>query len=335
MSGAVVGQDQQGVGGMTQVAILDDYQNVALDMADWDSLPDDVEVEVFDDHVADLDGVAARLEEFEIICAMRERTPFPRALIERLPNLKLLVTSGMRNAAIDLEAAADAGITVCGTRSGGPATAELTWGLILSLMRNLPIEHESVVEGGWQINIGNDLNGKTLGIIGLGRLGARVAAVGNAFGMNVVAWSQNLTAERAAEHGAKRVELSELLTGADVVTIHVVLSERTRDLLGRDELAKMKPSAILINTSRGPIVNEQALIDALMQRQIRGAGIDVYGVEPLPYDHPIRHLSNVVLTPHIGYVTEETYRLFYGDMVDDIQAYLDGKPIRVITPSPS
>jgi phosphoglycerate dehydrogenase-like enzyme len=197
------------------------------------------------------------------------------------------------------------------------------------------MEHESVVEGGWQVGIGNDLSGKTLGVIGLGRLGSRVAAVGNAFGMKVVAWSQNLTAERAAEHGAERVELDELLAHSDVVTIHLVLSERTRGLLGRDELAKMKPSAILINTSRGPIVEEQALIDALTRRQIRGAGIDVYAVEPLPFDHPIRHLSNTVLTPHIGYVTEESYRLFYGDMVEDIQAYLKGEPIRVMTPSRS
>jgi len=320
---------------MTQVAILDDYQNVALEMADWNALPSSVEVHVFDDHVADLDGVAARLAEFEVVCAMRERTPFPRALIERLPNLKLLITSGMRNAALDLEAAAEAGITVCGTRSSGHATAELTWGLILCLLRHLPMEHESVVEGGWQVGIGNDLDGKTLGVIGLGRLGRRVAAVGRAFDMKVIAWSQNLTAERAAEHGAERVELDELLSRADVVTIHVVLSERTRDLLGREQLAKMKPSAILINTSRGPIVNEQALVAALTRRQIRGAGLDVYATEPLPYDHPIRHLSNVVLTPHIGYVTEEAYRFFYGDMVENIQAYLDGKPVRVITPSGS
>lgn len=318
---------------MTQVAILDDYQNVALEMADWNLLPNGVEIQVFDDHVADLDGVAARLEEFEVICAMRERTPFPRALLERLPNLKLLITSGMRNAAIDVEAAAEAGVIVCGTRAGGHATAELTWGLILCLLRHLPMEHESVVEGGWQVGIGNDLNGKTLGVLGLGRLGGRVAAVGNAFGMKVIAWSQNLTAERAAEHGAERVDLDALLAQSDVVTIHLVLSERTRDLLGRDQLAKMKPTAILINTSRGPIVNEQALIDVLTRRQIRGAGLDVYAVEPLPYDHPIRHLSNVVLTPHVGYVTEETYRLFYGDMVEDIRAYLEGKPIRVITPA--
>jgi len=320
---------------MTRIAVLDDYQNVALDMADWDRLPDGVEVVTFDDHLFDTDAVAERLAEFDIVCAMRERTPFPRPLLERLPNLKLLITSGARNASIDLRAAAEHGVTVCGTGSVGHGTAELTWGLIIALMRHIPLEYQSVVDGGWMTNVGNDLGGKTLGLIGLGRLGSRVAAVGKAFDMRVVAWSQNLTAERAAEQGVERVELDQLLSESDVVSVHVVLSERTRDLLGRAELAKMKSSAILVNTSRGPIVNEDALVEAVTQGRIRAVGLDVYDVEPLPYDHPLRQLPNALLTPHIGYVTEESYRRFYGDMVENILAYLDGKPIRVIEPPAS
>jgi phosphoglycerate dehydrogenase-like enzyme len=317
---------------MTSIAVLDDYQNVALEMADWGRLPAGWDVATFVDHVDEQDALVERLEEFEIVCAMRERTPFPRPLLERLPNLKLLITSGARNASIDLRAAADRGVIVCGTGSVGHATAELTWGLILSLYRHIPDEHQSLVEGGWMTTVGNDLGGKTLGLIGLGRLGSRVAAVAKAFDMTVLAWSQNLTSERAAECGAERVELEALLTRADIVSIHVVLSERTRNLIDRPQFAKMKPSAILVNTSRGPIVNEVALVEAVTRGQIRGVGLDVYGVEPLPYDHPLRHLPNSILTPHIGYVTEESYRRFYGDMVENILAYIAGSPIRVIEP---
>jgi phosphoglycerate dehydrogenase-like enzyme len=317
---------------MTRVAILDDYQNVALEMADWSRLPGEVELVVFNDHLADMAEVAARLRDFEIVCAMRERTPFPRQLIERLPKLKLLITSGARNASIDVKAAAEHGVTVSGTGSVGHATAELTWGLILALLRHIPQEYRSVTEGGWMSTVGNDLGGKTLGLIGLGRLGARVAAVGKAFDVRIVAWSQNLTPERAAGAGAERVELDELLAQSDIVSIHLVLSQRTRGLLGRAELAKMKPTAILVNTSRGPIVDEEALVEALSSGQLRAAGVDVFGEEPLPREHPLRRLPNALLTPHIGYVTEESYRRFYGDMVENIQAFLDGKPIRVIVP---
>jgi phosphoglycerate dehydrogenase-like enzyme len=318
---------------MIKLAILDDYQNVALQMADWSVLNDDVEIIIFDDHAVEIDRVAERLQGCEIVCIMRERTPFPRALIEKLPDLKLLVTSGMRNAAVDLAAARDCGITVSGTEGSSHATAELAWGLILALLRHIPLEHQSMREGGWQETLGHDLRGKTLGLLGLGRLGAQVAAVGNAFGMEVLAWSQNLTEERAGECGATRVEMADLLGRADIVSIHLVLSERTRGLLGREEFEQMKSSAALINTSRGPIVNEAALIYALEHGQIHAAGIDVYDVEPLPYDHPLRALDNVILTPHVGYVTEETYRAFYRGMVEDVQAYLAGAPIRVIAPS--
>ena len=318
---------------MTRVAILDDYQNVALEMADWGKLGDAVELTVFNEPLGDLDAVARRLEPFEVLCIMRERTPFPAALIERLPNLKLLVTSGARNAAIDLEAAAGRGVVVCGTSASGHPTAELTWGLILALMRKIPEEAARVRAGRWQETLGHDLHGKTLGILGLGRLGARVAQVGAAFGMRLIAWSQNLPAERAAECVAELVGKETLLAEADIVTIHLVLSPRTRDLLGPSELALMKPGAYLVNTSRGPIVNEAALLQALRDGAIRGAGLDVYDVEPLPPEHPLRRLENVVLTPHVGYVTEENYRAFYAQMIENTQAWRDGAPIRVIAPA--
>jgi phosphoglycerate dehydrogenase-like enzyme len=318
---------------MTRIAILDDYQNVAMEMADWSRLPETCDVISFDDHLHEEDPLVDRLEEFEVICAMRERTPFPRSLLERLPNLKLLITSGARNASIDVAAAAERGVVVCGTGSVGHATAELTWGLILALYRHIPTEHQSVMEGGWMNTVGNDLGGKTLGLIGLGRLGGRVCAVARAFDMRVVAWSRNLTAERAAEQGAERVELDELLSTSDIVSIHLVLSDRTRGLIGAEQLARMKPSAILVNTSRGPIVDEVALVQAVNHGQIRGVGLDVYDVEPLSYDHPMRQLPNSILTPHIGYVTEESYRRFYGDMVENILAYLAGDPVRVIRPA--
>lgn len=315
---------------MPRVAILDDYQNVAISVADWRSLPTGVSVEAFSDHLADEDALARRLAPFEIIVAMRERSPFPRSLFGRLPNLKLLVTTGMRNASIDLNAAADFGVVVCGTNGLAQPTAELTWGLILALARRIPAEDAATKRGAWQVSVGEGVHGKTLGAMGLGRLGSQVARVGAAFGMNVIAWSQNLTAERAADCGAALVSKDALLAESDFLTIHLILSRRTRGLVGARELSLMKPSAYLINTSRGPIVDESALIAALRARSIAGAGLDVFDVEPLPPDHPLRSLPNTVITPHMGYVTAETYRVFYGDAVENIRAFLKGAPIRTL-----
>ena len=317
---------------MTRVALLDDYQHVALRMADWKTLPADTEVVVFEDHLSDIGALAKRLADFDVIMAMRERTPFPRALLERLPRLKLLITAGMRNASIDVAAATERGVTVCGTAGLPYPTAELTWGLILGLFRRIPAEDRATREGRWQVSLGLGLNGKTLGVLGLGTLGSRVAKVGLALEMKVLAWSQNLTAERAAEVGATRVEKDELLARSDVVTIHLVLGDRTRGLIGARELGLMKPTAHLVNTSRGPIVDEAALIAALRGGTIAGAGLDTFDVEPLPADHPFRQLSNIVITPHLGYVTEETYRIFYGHALEDIQAFLRGAPTRVLRP---
>lgn len=316
---------------MPRIAVLDDYQNVALQTADWKKLSSDCEITVFRDHVDGLDALAARLAPFEVIVAMRERTPFPRALLERLPNLRLLVTTGMRNTSIDLEAAAARNVVVCGTPGLPYPTAELAWGLILSLFRRIPQEDRAMREGRWQTTLGLGLNGKVLGVLGLGTLGSRVARVGRAFEMDVLAWSQNLTKERAAEVGATLVPKDELLARADVVSIHLVLSERTRGLVGKRELGLMKRTAFLVNTSRGPIVDETALVEALESGRIAGAGIDVYDEEPLPMEHPLRRAPNTVLTPHLGYVTEETYRVFYGGAVEDIAAWLAGAPIRVLT----
>ena len=316
---------------MPRVAVLDDYQNVARDMADWGSLPPDVSVDFFQDHLSVEDDVAQRLEPCEIVVAMRERTPFRRTLFSRLPNLKLLVTTGMRNASIDMAAAADHGVTVCGTDGLPYPTAELTWALILALVRRVPTEDAATRAGHWQVTMGEGLQGKTLGVIGLGRLGSQVARIGAAFGMNLLAWSQNLTAERAAEFGARFVSKDELLSKSDIATIHLVLSDRTRGLLGQRELSLMKPSAYLVNTSRGPIVDESALIGALESGAIAGAGLDVFDIEPLPLDHKLRSLPNIVLTPHMGYVTAETYQIFYGDAVEDIAAFLSGNPVRVIS----
>lgn len=315
---------------MTRIALLDDYQDVALQMADWSALPADTEIQVFRGHLADEDALVMRLQDFDIIMAMRERTPFPRRLLERLPRLQLLITSGMRNAAIDLQAAADCGTTVCGTGGLPYPTAELTWGLILGLLRHIPREDHATRTGHWQVSMGIGLQEKTLGVMGLGRLGSQVAAVGKAFQMDVLAWSQNLTAERATQCGATLVSKEELLSQSDVVTIHLVLSDRTRALVGAHELRLMQPTAYLVNTSRGPIVDEQALIQALEQGTIAGAGLDVFDEEPLPLDHPLRRLENTVITPHIGYVTDETYRVFYSDALENIQAFLNGAPLRVL-----
>jgi phosphoglycerate dehydrogenase-like enzyme len=315
---------------VTRVAVLDDYQGVALRLADWASLPADVVV--FRDHVTDEASVAARLADFDVVVAMRERTPFPRSLIARLPRLRFLVTTGMRNASIDLRAAAERGVLVSGTGGLPSPTAELTWALILALVRHVPQEDRATRDGRWQETLGTTLSGKTLGVLGLGQLGSRVARVGRAFEMEVLAWSQNLTAERAAAAGATLAgSKDELLTRADVVTIHLVLGERTRGLLGARELALMRPSAYLVNTSRGPIVDERALIAALRAGTIAGAGLDVYDEEPLPPDHPLRRLPNTVITPHLGYVTEETYRIFYPQALEDVRAFLAGSPVRVLS----
>jgi D-3-phosphoglycerate dehydrogenase len=310
-------------------AIIDDYQNCALGLADWKGLAD-VDVTVFTDHVADEGALAARLKDFEIVSIMRERTPFQRTLFAKLPHLKLLLTSGMRNAAIDVAAARDHGVTVCGTPMLGYPTAELTWGLILGLLRHIPLEDRSTRLGTWQRTLGVCVREKVLGVIGLGRLGSQVATVGKAFGMEVIAWSQNLTPERCAEFGAKLVGKDELFQRSDIVTIHLVLSKRTRGLVAAADFARMKPTAYFVNTSRGPIVDEQALISVLERRAIAGAALDVFDIEPLPLDHPLRRLENTVITPHVGYVSVENYRRIFDITVGNIRAWLDGKPINVV-----
>ena len=318
---------------MLRIAVLDDYQSVAAEYTDWSRVPEPVEVVAFSDPAVDPDALVARLQAFDVVIAMRERTPFPRSVLERLPALRLLVTTGSRNAAIDVEAAAEHGISVCGTGAHPSGPVELTWGLILAVARSLPQEDAAVRAGGWQATVGADLAGATLGVVGLGRLGSRVASIGQAFGMDVGAWSQNLTAERAAEVGVRRVERDELLATADVVTLHLQLSERTRGLIGRDELARMKPTAILVNTSRGPIVDESALLAALQEGRLGGAGLDVFDVEPLPADSPLRQAPRTVLSPHLGYVTRATYEVFYGGAVEDVAAFVAGSPIRAISPA--
>jgi phosphoglycerate dehydrogenase-like enzyme len=317
---------------MTRVAILDDYQDIALSLADWQSLGPEVRVEAFHERLASEDALVQELADFDAIVAMRERTQLPRSLLGRLPKLKLLVTTGMRNVAIDAKAAAELGIVVSGTGMLTPPTAELTWGLILALARHIPKEAQQMRRGGWQTTIGVGLSGKVLGVLGLGKLGSEVARVGRAFQVEVIAWSQNLTAEQASSMGAKRVEKDELFQRADFVSVHLILSKRTRGLVTARELALMKPGAYLINTSRGPIVEERALIDVLTNHKIAGAALDVYDQEPLPDEHPLRRLDNVVLTPHLGYVTVENYRKAYGEAVEDIRAFLAGQPIRTIPP---
>ena len=315
---------------MKRVAILDDYQKVAASSADWTALPADVEVSFFHDHLDDPGALVARLEPFEIIGIMRERTPFPGALLERLKHLRLLITTGPRNASIDLAAAHRRGVTVCGTRSSGHATAELAMALILALARGLPAETASMRAGGWQVGLGRDLDGATLGVVGLGRLGGRVARLGQAFGMTTVAWSQNLTDAAAAAIGVRRVDKAELFRSADFISVHLQLSPRTRGLIGADELALMKRDAYLINTSRGPIVDEEALVEALQAGRIAGAALDVYDREPLPPDDRLWRFPNLLLTPHIGFVTRAAYKVFYGDMIAGIAAFLAGRPQGVI-----
>jgi phosphoglycerate dehydrogenase-like enzyme len=310
-----------------KVAVLDDYQAVAHSIVDWNAALGDAHVEFFVDHLDEV-SLIRRLTSFEIVVAMRERTEFPARVLERLPNLRLLVTTGMRNAAIDIGAATAAGVTVCGTDGYTWSAAELTWGLIIASARNLIVEDASVRAGGWQRTVGMDLAGRVLGLVGLGHLGARVARYGQAFDMQVIAWSPNLTMERAAEHGVAYVGKSELFNRADVISIHLVLGKRTRGLIGEADLRMMKPTSYLINTSRGPIVQEEALTRAVRDGWIAGAAIDVYDTEPLPPDHELRRLANTVLTPHIGYVTQDTYASFFIDVLEDIQAFLAGEPIR-------
>ena len=317
-----------------RLSILDDYQGVALEMADWAPVrARGIEIAVERFPFADAEDVVRSLADSEIVAAMRERTAFPRSIVERLPKLKLLITTGMRNASFDMAALRDRGVTVCGT--GGPGggnedTAELAWGLILGAARRIAEDHAFMRHGGWQARIGHRVAGKTLGLLGLGRLGGAVARVGLAFGMKAIAWSQNLTAEKAAEQGVERVEKDELFRRSDILSVHLVLSDRSRGLVGAREIGLMKPTSILVNTSRGPICDTAAIIEALKGGRLAYAGFDVYDQEPLPLNHPLRTAPNVILTPHIGYVTEENYRSSYPQIVENILGYLDGKPIRVI-----
>ncbi len=314
-----------------RLAILDDYQGVALSMGPWDRLKG-VEVTVFRDTITDRDALAQRLAPFDAILAMRERTPFPRALIERLPNLRLLITTAARNRSIDAAACAERGIVFCGTPSYGDPTVDITWGLIIGLMRDLPRQEAALRKGLWQTSVGWGLEGRTLGVVGLGKLGGRVAKVGQAFGMKVIAWSQNLTEERAAEIGATRVDKATLFEQADVVTLHLILSDRSRGIVGAEDLARMKRSAFIVNTSRGPLIDQPALIAALQEGRIAGAGIDVFDTEPLPIDHPLLAAPNTFLTPHLGYVTQQNYRAYYEGCVEAIEAFNAGAPVRVIAP---
>jgi phosphoglycerate dehydrogenase-like enzyme len=318
--------------GGIKIAVLDDYQNVGRSLADWSSLAPRAQAVFFHDHVGDLDQLAVRLANFEVVVLMRERTAMGADLIARLPKLKLIVTVGMWNAAIDFAAAKPRGIVVSGTPGGDPnATPALTWGLVLAATRGIATQAAAVRAGGWQIGLGTDIHGKTLGVLGLGKIGQVVAGFGKTFGMKVIAWSQNLTSERASECGAERVDKDDFFRRADVICIHLKLGERTRGLVGARELGLMKKTAWLVNTSRGPIVDEPALIAALQERRIAGAALDVFDEEPLPQNHPFRYLLNVLATPHVGYVSEKTYRGAFPDAVEDIRAWLDGKPVRVLT----
>jgi phosphoglycerate dehydrogenase-like enzyme len=308
-----------------KIAVLDDYQNVALGLADWSTLAERAQIDVFNDHLAATDAVVERLLPYDIVCIMRERTPLSRDVIDRLPNLKLIASTGPRNACIDLQAAAEHGVAVAHTGYFGAPTVELTWALILAGARHITAEAAALRRGEWQHSLGDDMGGHTLGIMGLGNIGAKVAKVGLAFGMKVIAWSQNLTLEKAAAAGATLVSKETLLQQADIVSLHLVLSDRTRGIVGAAELALMKPSARLVNTSRGPLVVEAALIDALAAGRIAGAAIDVYDTEPLPQDHPYRKAPNLLATPHIGYVSRDLYERFYRDTVSNIAAWLDAR----------
>lgn len=310
-----------------KIAVLDDYQNAALKLADWSPVAGRAEITVFNDHVSDPLALVERLLPFDIICVMRERTPLPRSIIQQLPQLKMIASTGSRNASIDAEAATERGIVVTGTRYWSTPTIEMTWALILASMRHIVQENAAIRDHGWQISIGEDLQGKTLGVLGLGNIGREVARIGHAFGMKIIAWSQNMTSEIASAAGATLVGKDQLFRQADVVTIHLILSRRTRGLVGAAELALMKPTARLINTSRGPIVDEASLIEVLQSRSIAGAALDVFDEEPLPALHPFRTLSNVLATPHVAYVAESLYRAFYEDAVASITAWLNEQTI--------
>ena len=313
-----------------QIAVIDDWQDVASGVVDWSVLQSVGQVHFLHDYPADTALMIERLKGFEVICVMRERSTFDKALLEGLPRLKLLVTGGMRNAAIDIAAAKALGIQVCGTDSYKQAAPELTWALIMASTRNLLVEANAVRDGGWQVGLGGDLYGKTLGILGLGSIGQKVAQFAQVFGMRVIAWSENLTPERAAESGVTRVSKRELFEQADILTVHLVLSDRSRGLVDAQALGWMKPTARLVNTARGPIVDEQALVQALSTGRLAGAALDVYSQEPLPAEHPFRRLPNVLATPHVGYVSEQNYRQFYQQMIEAIQAWAGGMPIRVL-----
>ena len=314
------------------VAILDDYQAVAQQMADWSQLPPGINVQFFHDHIADEDALVDRLKNFQVVMGMRERTPFPRSVLDRLPELRLLVTAGMGNAVFDIPAATELGIVVTGTGGVGEGPTELTWGLILALARRIPQEDRLTREGNWGTTVGIGLKDKTLGLLGLGHIGSLVGKVGAALGMNIIAWSQNLTPERAAECGATLVDKDTLFKESDVLSVHVQLSDRTRGLVGAKELSLMKPTSYLINISRGPIVDELSLIQALTSGSIAGAGLDTFDIEPLPTNHPLLGLSNTVITPHLGYVTEDGYRVRYTQVVEDIRAFISGESVRVLNP---
>ena len=313
-----------------QIAVIDDWQDVASGVVDWSVLETVGQVHFLHDYPADTATMIERLKGFEVICVMRERSPFDKALLQGLPKLKLLVTGGMRNAAIDIAAAKSLGIQVCGTDSYKHAAPELTWALIMASTRNLVAEANSLRAGNWQVGLGGDLYGKTLGILGLGSIGQKVAQFAQAFGMRVIAWSENLTPERAAQSGVTWVSKQALFEQADILTVHLVLSDRSRGLVDAQALGWMKPGARLVNTARGPIVDEQALVQALQSGRLAGAALDVYSEEPLPADHPFRHLPNVLATPHVGYVSEQNYRQFYAQMIEDIQAWANGASIRAL-----
>ena len=313
-----------------KLAILDDYQGTAKDLADWSKLPAGVEVEFFQDHIVDEDQLVERLGDFDLVQGMRERTPFPRSVLSRLPNLRLLITTGRRNASFDIEAASELGITVCGTNGGGEGTTELTWGLILAMLRHIPEEERRSRAGSWGTTIGIGVKGKTLGLIGLGHIGSLVARVAKAFDMNVIAWSQNMTHERANECGATLVDKETLFRDSDIVSVHLVLSDRTRGLVGKSDLAFMKPSAYIVNTSRGPIIDEMALIDVLERKAIAGAALDTFVIEPLPKDHPFFKTPNTLISPHLGYVIDDSYEAFYAGIIENVRAFTSGEPIRTI-----
>ena len=313
-----------------RVAVLDDYQRVALTSADWSAVTGIAEVDVFDDHEPDRERLVARLTPYDVVVLMRERTPFPREVIERVPALRLIVTTGRANASIDLEAARARGITVSGTESLASAPAELTWALILGLARHLPTESDNLRSGRWQSTVGRGLAGRTLGVVGLGRIGSRVATVGAAFGMEVVAWSRHLTPERAGVVGATAVGLDDLLRSSDVVTVHLPLKPETRELLDADRIARMKPTALLVNTSRAGLLDVDAAVHAVAEARLGGLGLDVFDQEPLPADDPLRATVGVLTTPHLGYVADDVYALFFSQVVEDIVAFSVGEPVRVL-----